>query len=104
MNASDAAAGTPTVRHMTGSADVLVVGVGPTGLSLAAHGMRPWIIDLGLDRVHESRALAIQPRTLEVLAGDHAVRVKNSTRTRCGASGCMLGEFDTALYGAHRER
>jgi 2-polyprenyl-6-methoxyphenol hydroxylase-like FAD-dependent oxidoreductase len=55
------------------SVDVLVVGAGPTGLALAAqlaaHGVRPRIIDRGLDRVHESRALAIQPRTLEVLAG-----------------------------------
>ena len=52
---------------------VLVVGAGPTGLTLAAqlaaHGVRPRIIDRGVDRVHESRALAIQPRTLEVLAG-----------------------------------
>jgi 2-polyprenyl-6-methoxyphenol hydroxylase-like FAD-dependent oxidoreductase len=58
---------------MTGSAEVLVVGAGPTGLTLAAqlaaHGVRPRIIDRRLDRVHESRALAIQPRTLEVLAG-----------------------------------
>jgi 2-polyprenyl-6-methoxyphenol hydroxylase-like FAD-dependent oxidoreductase len=53
--------------------DVLVVGAGPTGLALAAQlaacGVRPRIIDRGRDRVHESRALAIQPRTLEVLAG-----------------------------------
>jgi 2-polyprenyl-6-methoxyphenol hydroxylase-like FAD-dependent oxidoreductase len=53
--------------------DVLVVGAGPTGLTLAlqlaAFGVRARIIDRGLDRVHESRALAIQPRTLEVLAG-----------------------------------
>src|SRR5215475_11024882 len=59
---------------MTGElVEVLVVGAGPTGLTLAAqlaaHGRRPRIIDRGLDRVHESRALAIQPRTLEVLAG-----------------------------------
>jgi len=59
---------------MTGElADVLVVGAGPTGLALAAElaafGVRARLIDRGLDRVHESRALAIQPRTLEVLAG-----------------------------------
>ncbi len=59
---------------MTGSlAKVLVVGAGPTGLALAAQlaasGVRARLIDRGLDRVHESRALAIQPRTLEVLAG-----------------------------------
>ena len=49
--------------------DGLVVGAGPTGLTLAAQlrafGARVRLID----RVHESRALAIQPRTPEVLAG-----------------------------------
>jgi 2-polyprenyl-6-methoxyphenol hydroxylase-like FAD-dependent oxidoreductase len=53
--------------------DILVVGAGPTGLALAAQpqafGARFRLIDRQLDRVHESRALAIQPRTLEVLAG-----------------------------------
>lgn len=56
-----------------GPAEVLIVGAGPTGLALAAqlvaHGVRPRLIDRALDRVHESRALVIQPRTLEVLAG-----------------------------------
>jgi 2-polyprenyl-6-methoxyphenol hydroxylase-like FAD-dependent oxidoreductase len=53
--------------------DVLVVGAGPTGLTLAAQlrafgtGFR--VVDRQLDRVHESRALAVQPRTLEVLTG-----------------------------------
>jgi 2-polyprenyl-6-methoxyphenol hydroxylase-like FAD-dependent oxidoreductase len=53
--------------------DVLVVGAGPTGLTLAAQlqafGATIRIIDRQLDRVHESRALAVQPRTLEVLRG-----------------------------------
>jgi 2-polyprenyl-6-methoxyphenol hydroxylase-like FAD-dependent oxidoreductase len=53
--------------------DVLVVGAGPTGLTLAAQlrafGATVRIVDRLLDRVHESRALAIQPRTLEVLRG-----------------------------------
>jgi 2-polyprenyl-6-methoxyphenol hydroxylase-like FAD-dependent oxidoreductase len=52
--------------------DVLVVGAGPTGLTLAAqlaqYGTRLRFIDRQLDRVHESRALGVQPRTLEVLA------------------------------------
>jgi 2-polyprenyl-6-methoxyphenol hydroxylase-like FAD-dependent oxidoreductase len=56
----------------SGPIEVLVVGAGPTGLALAAHlatyGIRVRIIDRQSDRVHESRALAIQPRTLEVLA------------------------------------
>jgi 2-polyprenyl-6-methoxyphenol hydroxylase-like FAD-dependent oxidoreductase len=54
-------------------ADVLVVGAGPTGLTLAAQvhalGARVRIVDRQPDRVHESRALAVQPRTLEVLRG-----------------------------------
>jgi 2-polyprenyl-6-methoxyphenol hydroxylase-like FAD-dependent oxidoreductase len=53
--------------------DVLVVGAGPTGLTLAAQlqavGAGVRIIDRQPDRVHESRALAVQPRTLEVLRG-----------------------------------
>ncbi|NYJ04271.1 FAD-dependent monooxygenase [Petropleomorpha daqingensis] len=51
--------------------DVLVVGAGPTGLTLAAQlsafGVPPVLVDAATDRVHESRALAVQPRTLEVL-------------------------------------
>jgi 2-polyprenyl-6-methoxyphenol hydroxylase-like FAD-dependent oxidoreductase len=53
--------------------DVLVVGAGPTGLTLAAQlqafGTPVRVIDRQHDQAHESRALAIQPRTLEVLAG-----------------------------------
>ena len=50
---------------------VLIVGAGPTGLALAAQlrSLRtPFrLIDRQPDQVHESRALAIQPRTLELL-------------------------------------
>src|SRR5687768_10897972 len=51
--------------------DVLIVGAGPTGLALA-NALRAFcvsvrVVDAAADRVHESRALAIQPRTLEVL-------------------------------------
>jgi 2-polyprenyl-6-methoxyphenol hydroxylase-like FAD-dependent oxidoreductase len=57
---------------MTAPLDVLVVGAGPTGLALAAqlrtYGTTFRIVDRSLDRVRESRALAIQPRTLEALA------------------------------------
>jgi 2-polyprenyl-6-methoxyphenol hydroxylase-like FAD-dependent oxidoreductase len=53
--------------------DVLIVGAGPTGLTLAAQlramGVACRIVDRQPDRVHESRALAMQPRTLEVLRG-----------------------------------
>ncbi|MGH7580584.1 MAG: FAD-dependent monooxygenase [Gemmatimonadales bacterium] len=54
-----------------GLLDVLVVGAGPTGLTLAAQlrafGVRFRIIDRALDRGEESRALAVQARSLEVL-------------------------------------
>ena len=53
--------------------DVVIVGAGPTGLTLAAQlrafGVGFRIVDRQLDRVHESRALAMQPCTLEVLRG-----------------------------------
>jgi 2-polyprenyl-6-methoxyphenol hydroxylase-like FAD-dependent oxidoreductase len=52
--------------------DVLVVGAGPTGLALAAQlasfGTAVRVVDREPDQVHESRALAVQPRSLEVLA------------------------------------
>ena len=51
--------------------DVLVVGAGPTGLALAAQlrrfGADFRLVDRSLDRAHESRALAVQARTLELL-------------------------------------
>ena len=57
---------------MTAPLDVLVVGAGPTGLALATQ-LRSYatpfrIVDRSLDRARESRAPAIQPRTLEMLA------------------------------------
>src|SRR5918995_2471489 len=87
---------------------VLVVGAGPTGLALAAQlrafgtGFR--IIDRQRDQVHESRALAIQPRTLEVLTGlgiadtlvergNPAVRLQMHTGTRTA----QLPLFDIGL-------
>jgi 2-polyprenyl-6-methoxyphenol hydroxylase-like FAD-dependent oxidoreductase len=51
--------------------DVLVVGAGPTGLTLASQlarfGVRFRIIDKAHNRAGESRALAVQARSLEVL-------------------------------------
>lgn len=51
--------------------DVLIVGAGPTGLALAAQlasfGTSFRIIDRSITRSKESRALALQPRTLEAL-------------------------------------
>src|SRR5688572_8235601 len=55
----------------TRTLDVLIVGAGPTGLTLATQlrsfGLHFRIIDRNLDRAHESRALAVQARSLEIL-------------------------------------
>jgi 2-polyprenyl-6-methoxyphenol hydroxylase-like FAD-dependent oxidoreductase len=67
--------------------DVLIVGAGPTGLSLAAQlrsfGTPFRIVDRSLDRARESRALAVQARTLEVLdsigLGDRLVALGNTS-------------------------
>jgi 2-polyprenyl-6-methoxyphenol hydroxylase-like FAD-dependent oxidoreductase len=51
--------------------DLLVVGAGPTGLALAlqaaAHGARVRVVERRPERFRPSRALVVQPRTLEVL-------------------------------------
>ncbi len=69
--------------------DVLIVGAGPTGLTLAAQlhtfGTRFRIIDRLLDRAHESRALAVQARSLEVLQSlglGEALVARGRTSTR----------------------
>ena len=60
-----------TSRTVPDALYVLVVGAGPTGLTLAAQlnrfGARFRIIDRAHDRAHESRALGVQARTLDIL-------------------------------------
>lgn len=69
--------------------DVLVVGAGPTGLTLACQlarfGVRFRIIDKQSDRAHESRALGVQARSLEVLQTlglGEALAARGRTTTR----------------------
>jgi 2-polyprenyl-6-methoxyphenol hydroxylase-like FAD-dependent oxidoreductase len=70
-------------------ADVRVVGAGPTGLTLACQlvrfGVQFRIIDTEADRTRESRALAVQVRSLEVpqafgLGDVWAARGRTTTR------------------------
>lgn len=53
------------------NADVLIVGAGPTGLTMACellrNGITPRIIDKALAPTHKSKAFAIHARTLELL-------------------------------------
>jgi len=69
--------------------DVLVVGAGPTGLTLACQlarfGVRFRIIDKQPDRARESRALGVQARSLEVLQAlglGEALAARGRTTTR----------------------
>src|SRR5262245_28668331 len=52
--------------------EVLIVGAGPTGLmlanQLARRGVRPMIIDRHSGPAQQSRAMAVQARTLEIYA------------------------------------
>ena len=69
--------------------DVLVVGAGPTGLTMAGQlarfAVRFRIIDKQPDRAHESRALDVQARCLEVLQTlglGEALAARGRTTTR----------------------
>src|SRR5215207_3365882 len=75
--------------------DVLIVGAGPTGLSLATQlrsfGTRFRIIDRALDRARESRALAVQARTLELL---QSVGLADALVARGNASARLVLHFE----------
>src|SRR5262245_1353382 len=89
--------------------DVLVAGAGPTGLVLAAvlhaHGVRARVIDQQPGQAHESRALVVHPRTLELLAAlgiaDSLVeRGRRALRGLLHANGRVVGELQVGDTGA----
>jgi len=90
--------------------DVLVVGAGPTGLmmacQLARHGVRFRIVDAQVDRAHESRAFAIQARSMEIfddlgLAEAFLARVRRGDPVHFAAHGHERTQirFDDVLDG-----
>ena len=92
---------------MDDSPAVVIVGAGPTGLALAAQlasfGVPFRLVDRALDRVHESRAVGVQARTLELLQpydlADALVARGNSTASlrfhfeNGGSAGFRLSDF-----------
>jgi 2-polyprenyl-6-methoxyphenol hydroxylase-like FAD-dependent oxidoreductase len=93
--------------------DVLIVGAGPTGLALAAvlqqFGVRLRLIDRLRERGRESRALAVQARTLELLQmlglGESLVKRGNrSTRLRLHLEGRAVAEVQLGEIGGFDTR
>lgn len=91
------------------SLSVLVVGAGPTGLALAAQlsafGVKLRIVDRALDRAHESRAAAVQARTLELLqpydlADALVARGNPSAMLQLHFGGRRTGEVRLGDFGA----
>jgi 2-polyprenyl-6-methoxyphenol hydroxylase-like FAD-dependent oxidoreductase len=95
------------------SLPILVVGAGPTGLALAAQlssfGVRFRIVDRSLDRAHESRAVAVQARTLELLqpyelADALVARGNASARLQVHVDGGRTAELQLGDFGSDDTR
>lgn len=93
--------------------DVLIVGAGPTGLMLAAQlerfGVRFRIVDRATDRARESRALAVQARTLELLdalglADALVARGNPGARLRIHLEGRLAARATLGDFGADDTR
>src|SRR5829696_3668057 len=81
--------------HQIGGFAVFIVGAGPTGLALAAQlqsfGIPFRIVDRAPDRARESRALAVQARTLELL---QLVGVADALVARGNTSARLMLHFE----------
>ncbi|KAH8898434.1 FAD binding domain-containing protein [Thozetella sp. PMI_491] len=83
---------------MMQSVDVFIVGGGPTGaalaLELSAQGISYRIVDKASGRSDKSRALAVQPRTLELLNrhGDVRNEFLSQLKVTTGMSMCLNGK------------
>jgi len=89
--------------------DVLIVGAGPTGLmlanQLARHGVRVMIVDRHSGPAQQSRAMAVQARTLEIYAKlgivDRALELgKRGTGADMWAQGRKMARVPLGLAGA----
>src|SRR5215469_3969086 len=87
--------------------DVLIVGAGPVGLTLAndllRRGIRCRIIDSAPQATQKTKALAIQPRTLELLAkmglaSTATKRGLQSTKFSPYSDGRRLAQIDYQEY------
>jgi len=75
------------------STDVLVVGAGPAGLTLAAsleaRGVNVVLLDKAVEAANTSRAAVIHARTLEVLRGNREL-ASWPPRFLCFVSSCSI--------------